>query len=280
MRLSAEFPNTWGTLRTAVDDMEPQVRDLFPRDRVVEGVDASDRTTVNALLQDLRPDLIVNCVGVIKQRPDAMAPIPSITVNSLLPHWLAVGASELGRRVVHFSTDCVFTGQRGHYTEDDPSDANDLYGRSKYLGEISGKESLTLRTSFIGRELTGHASLLDWFIQNNHGTVKGYRRVWWSGVTSNHLAALVASLMTSHQGLSGVYHVSSGRISKYELLLKLRDGLGLDIEVLPDDTLYCDRSLDGSRFEAATGYECPSWEQMISELRRDPVPYDSFLTRG
>jgi dTDP-4-dehydrorhamnose reductase len=117
---------------------------------------------------------------------------------------------------------------------------------------------------------------LEWFLSQNHGTVKGYARVWWSGVTSNHLATLVADLIEEYPGLAGLYQLSSGRISKYELLCKLREGLHLDIEVVPDDTVLCDRSLDGRRLAAAIGYQCPSWDALIADLRNDPTPYDAW----
>ncbi|MGA2988810.1 MAG: sugar nucleotide-binding protein, partial [Terriglobia bacterium] len=148
-----------------------------------------DFNALEATLSALRPDYVVNCVGVIKQRTEAISPIPSITINSLLPHKLAQMAARWGGRIIHFSTDCVFSGKRGWYTEEDPSDAEDLYGRSKFLGEVVVANALTLRTSIIGRELVEHRSLLDWFLAQNHKTVHGYRRVIYSGVTTNYLAA-------------------------------------------------------------------------------------------
>jgi dTDP-4-dehydrorhamnose reductase len=218
----------------------------------------------------------VNCIGVIKQRAEAQSPIPSITINALLPHRIAETLAGWGGRLIHFSTDCVFSGRRGHYSETDPSDAEDLYGRSKFLGEAAGPNALTLRTSIIGRELDHHKSLLDWFLLGRHVRVSGFTNVWWSGVTTNHLADVVADLTDRHQSLSGLYQVSSGRISKFELLCHLRDGYGLQIEVEPDDGLVNDRSLDGSRFAAATRYQCPPWERLITQLVSDPTPYESY----
>src|SRR2546430_2372539 len=133
--------------------------------------------------------------------------------------------------------------------------------------------------SFIGRELHHHESLLEWFLAQDHRTVKGFRRVWWSGVTSNHLAGGVGDVVERHPYLSGIYHLSSGRISKYDLLLKLRDALNLDIEVLPEDGTECDRSLDGSRFAEAIGYQSPSWDALIKQLADDPTPYDAWVAK-
>jgi dTDP-4-dehydrorhamnose reductase len=228
----------------------------------------------------MRPDVVVNCIGVIKQRAEAQSPIPSITINALLPHRIAEIMVGWAGQLIHFSTDCVFSGRQGHYSEADPSDAEDLYGRSKFLGEAKGPNALTLRTSIIGRELDHHKSLLDWFLLGGHSRVSGFTNVWWSGVTTNHLADVVADLIDRHQSLSGLYQVSSGRISKYELLCGLRDGYGLRVEVEPDDGPVNDRSLDGSRFAAATGYHCPPWEQLIKELVNDRTPYDSWRPPG
>jgi len=261
------FPETWWTSRN------DRVISFLPQERWVNGLDVMDWPVVEALLERLRPVWVVNCVGVIKQRAAAASPIPSITVNALLPHRLADATARWGGRVVHFSTDCVFSGRRGHYTESDQSDAEDLYGRSKFLGEVATPNALTLRTSIIGRELANHQSLLDWFLLGGNTKVRGFRRVWWSGVTTNHLAGLVAEVIQRPEPLSGVYQVSSGRISKYDLLLRIRDAYGLRIEVDPDDGPANDRSLDGSRFAAATGYRCPSWEQLLAEVVRDPTPY-------
>ncbi len=274
--LGQRFPDTWCTLRTRRDEAPWHDVSLYRSSRVIDAVDATDFDSLESLLRDVRPAVIVNAIGAIKQRSEAQDPVTSITVNALLPHRLAAVARDWNGRLIHFSTDCVFSGVKGHYSEADYPDATDLYGKTKHLGEVSTENSVTLRTSFIGRELQHHLSLLDWFLAQQHQTVRGYRRVWWSGVTSNHLAEVVADLIRRHPGISGLYHLSSGRISKYDLLLKLRDGLRLDIEVEPDDTVQCDRSLDGIRFTRATGYQCPSWDTLINQLANDPTPYDAW----
>jgi dTDP-4-dehydrorhamnose reductase len=271
--LSQVGADVWCTIRSALDEGPLKDLPVFKSDRVIEGVDALQQDRVDRLLEDLRPAVVINCIGAIKQRAESQEPITSITLNALLPHRLARLIGAWGGRLIHFSTDCVFSGNRGRYTEADQSDATDLYGKTKHLGEGILGNALVLRTSFIGREVQHHNSLLDWFLSNNHGKVKGYRRVWWSGVTSNHLADLVAEVIENHPHLRGLYQVSSGRISKHDLLLKLRDILGLDIEVEPDDEVACDRSLEGNRFAQATGYRCPSWDALIAQLASDPTPY-------
>lgn len=271
--LSQRSTDVWCTLRGAPDGGPLLNLPAFRGDRVVTGVDALQADRLHDLLRDLRPGVVINCIGAVKQRPEAQDPITSIGLNALLPHRLARLIGEWGGRVIHFSTDCVFSGSRGCYTELDEPDATDLYGRTKHLGEGIAGNALVLRTSFIGREVQHHQSLLEWFLSHAHGMVKGFRRVWWSGVTSNHLAEVVVDVIEKYPRLQGLYQVSGHRISKYDLLLKLRDGLGVDIDIGPDDEVVCDRSLDGSRFVQATGYRCPSWEALIDQLASDPTPY-------
>lgn len=278
--LSARFQDTWWTISGSKRDGIYRRVPFLQSDRCVEKVDATDWPAVGRLLEQLRPDAIVNCVGVIKQRPAAARPIPSITVNSLFPHQLANAAAAWGGRVIHFSTDCVFSGARGNYTEDDASDADDLYGRTKFLGEVAEENALTLRTSIIGRELQHHQSLLDWFLLSGHTRVVGYRRVWWSGVTTNHLADLVGDILKTHSQLAGLYQVSSGRISKYELLCRIRDAYGLPIEVEPADEPVNDRTLAGAKLGAAIQYHCPPWDEMIQQLVNDTTPYVRYQARA
>src|ERR1017187_1035651 len=191
--LRERFPGTFCTVWEDVRKPPFDRVELLPGNDVVPGVDVTNFPALEALLSSSRPEYVVNCVGVIKQRAEAVSPIPSITINSLLPHKLAQMAARWGGRVIHFSTDCVFSGKRGGYTEEDHSDAEDLYGKTKFLGEVAVANALTLRTSIIGRELTEHRSLLNWFLAQNHKTVRGYRRVVYSGVTTNYIAGLVAS---------------------------------------------------------------------------------------
>jgi dTDP-4-dehydrorhamnose reductase len=187
----------------------------------------------------------------------------------MVDHW--------GGRVVHFSTDCVFNGHRGNYSEEDVSDAEDLYGKSKFLGEVTVANALTLRTSIIGRELTEHRSLLDWFLSQNHKTVRGYRKVIYSGVTTNHLAELVASIIQKHPGLNGLYQVASEPISKYDLLCLVREAYQLDVRIEPDDLEMSDRSMRCDRLREAIAYKCPAWPVLAHQLAEDTIPYESWM---
>ena len=280
-RLRMRFPDTWCTVRGSHQDWPVGRVDLFaPPAQVVERLDAAEWPSVDAVLARLRPDVVVNCVGIIKQRPEANTAIPSITINALLPHRLAAALATWGGRLVHISTDCVFSGRRGRYTEDDPSDAEDLYGRTKYLGEVSDLHAITLRTSVIGRELTERRSLLEWLLQQDGRTIRGYTRALYSGLTTIELAAVVERLVADHPRLSGVYHVVSDTISKYDLLRLIVEEYELDITVEPDDQFFCDRSLVGTKFEGATGYRCPPWPDLIRALHADPTPYNDWAREG
>jgi dTDP-4-dehydrorhamnose reductase len=163
------------------------------------------------------------------------------------------------------STDCIFSGKKGSYLESDPSDAEDLYGKTKYLGEVHEANSLTLRTSIIGRELSRHTSLLDWFLAQA-GTVKGFTNAIYTGFTTLEMSRIIEKMLLEYPDASGVYQVSSDPINKYELLLLIREKLGLDIEIIPDDAFCCDRSLDSSRFRTEFNYTPPTWPAMIEEL--------------
>jgi dTDP-4-dehydrorhamnose reductase len=276
-RLQGKFRCVRATIRPSLD-AEPYCHiPLFGRGRVFDRVEVTDRSALSALLQRLRPQVVINCVGVIKQRPEVEDPSTCIEVNALLPHRLAALLSEWHGRLIQISTDCVFSGSRGAYTEDDASDAEELYGRTKALGEIAAPRVITLRTSMIGRELTHHRSLLDWLLQRNHSTVHGFTRAIYSGVTTNHLADIIGDVVELHPALSGVFQVASDPISKFDLLCLLRKAYDLDVEVVPDDHVKCDRSLNGRRFQHATGYRSPSWPVLVEQLAGDSTPYREWV---
>jgi len=240
--------------------------DLFDVDNAYAGVDVRSLERLLEVLADFRPEAVVNCIGIVKQRPTAKESIPSLEINSLLPHRLAVLCKGVGARLVHLSTDCIFSGTKGNYQESDPSDAEDLYGKSKFLGEVHDDNCLTLRTSIIGRELTRKKSLLEWFLAQS-GTIKGFKNAIYSGFTTLEMSRIIETILLDHPISSGVYQVSSDPISKYELLLLFRDKLDHAVEILPDESFHCDRSLDSTRFRQEFNYNPPSWESMIAELK-------------
>src|SRR5262245_25384232 len=242
---------------------------LFSADNAFTGVDAGSIEPIARIVSDFRPEAVINAIGIVKQRSEASAAIPSIEINSLLPHRLALVCGAAGARLVHLSTDCVYSGRKGAYTETDAPDAEDLYGRSKCLGEVAGPGCLTLRTSIIGRELSRRTGLLEWFLSQSGKTVKGFRNAIFSGFTTHEMARIIERLLTGSESAHGVYHVSSAPISKYDLLCEINRALRLDITIVPDDALRCDRSLDSSRFRLEFGYQPPSWDEMVAELARE-----------
>lgn len=239
---------------------------LFHAGNAVGGVDVQDFGTVRTIFAAYRPDAVINATGIVKQRAEAAQALPSIEINALFPHRMAALCADAGTRFVHMSTDCVFSGRKGVYAETDIPDAEDLYGRSKLLGEISEAPCITLRTSIIGRELSRKTGLLEWFLAQRGRTIKGYRRAIFSGFTTHEMARIIDRVLTGSASGHGLYHVSSTAISKFDLLTAIRDRLKLDIAIEPDDNLVCDRSLDSTRFRAAFAYQPPSWETMIDEL--------------
>jgi len=264
--------DTWTTIRS----VPPGAAALFDDSRVFVGVDAIDVATIRAAVERATPDVIVNCIGLVNQLETAADPVSSISINALLPHQVAAVAARVGAHMIQISTDCVFAGTRGAYTETDRADADDLYGRTKRLGEIAGPRSLTVRTSIIGRELSSARGLVEWFLSHRGGSIEGFTDAFFSGVTTDALAGLLADVIERETELSGVYHVASARISKHDLLSHLNDALDAGVTIRPSHRVRLDRSLDGSRFLAATGLQVPPWTDMIARLAADPTPYEDW----
>jgi len=263
-----------GTIRA--DAPAPALAGLLGAERIHGGVSAFDPETVAAAIDAEAPDVVVNCIGVVKQADAAADPVTSIRVNSLFPHELAATCRHRGTRLIHISTDCVFTGRRGAYTEGDAPDPEDLYGRSKLLGEVAAPGALTLRTSIIGRELTNDYGLVEWLIGNRGGAVRGFTRAIFSGLTTGALADQIALLIDDAPDVHGVWHLSADAIDKNSLLVKLDEALELGIAIQPDDRVALDRSLDSTRLREAIGAQPPSWAEMIEGLAQDETPYDEI----
>ena len=275
-QLRMRYPETYCTIRGSIHHAPLRDVELLNSGHVLEQYDFSNFTVMERVLLQYEPRVVVNCVGIIKQRDDSKKPVPSIAINSLLPHILRETCERIGAKLIHLSTDCVFKGQKGNYREDDLPDAEDLYGRTKFLGEVATGSALTLRTSIIGRELLHYKSLLEWFLGQNHKPVLGYTRALFSGVTTNYLAKIVGDLISDYPNLSGLYNVASQTISKFDLLCLLREAYGLDVEILPQDEFFCDRSLMGEKFTGSTGYVCPPWRELVSQLASDDTPYNEW----
>jgi dTDP-4-dehydrorhamnose reductase len=241
--------------------------------RIIDGVDVSDFGRIDEVMSAVRPDVVVNCVGVIKQRDDGSDPVACISYNALLPHQLAARCKASGTRLIQISTDCVFSGNRGQYRESDTPDPVDVYGLSKLLGEVDGSDVLTVRTSMVGRELATYRSLLEWFLRQR-GTVRGFTRAIFSGLTTSVVADELGRVILSRPDVHGIYNLCGAAISKFELLTRIRAAFGLDVEVIPDDSFQCDRSLVGDSYAADAGFVAPSWEEMIAGLASERRWYD------
>lgn len=264
LRLFAQTPGceVSGTVRGPAQD-SGLAADLHGR--ILPGIDARNLDQLADAIARVRPDVVINGIGLVKQVKEAQDPLAAIAINALLPHQLARLCAESGVRLVHLSTDCVFAGDRGNYRETDPADALDLYGRSKHLGEVDYPGALTLRTSIIGHELRSAHSLIDWFLGQD-GAVRGFRRAIFSGLPSVELASVIRDHVLPAPELRGVFHVAAQPISKLELLRLVARQYDRDIKIEPDDALAIDRSLDASRFERATGYRAPDWPELVRRM--------------
>jgi dTDP-4-dehydrorhamnose reductase len=254
----------WGTLRHKQDKL------FFSgmADRRFAGVDVSELDQLRHIISTVSPEVVINCIGVVKQLRDADDPLKILPVNSLFPHQLSGMCAQANARMVHISTDCVFSGRKGQYLETDVSDAEDLYGKSKYIGEVTDKTHvLTLRTSIIGRELKTEHSLINWFL-GQKGSVKGYTKAIFSGLPTCELARVITDFILPNTRISGLFHVAAEPISKFDLLQLVAAEYGKKNTIVPDSQLEIDRSLNGELFCEATGYKAPAWPELIQCMHR------------
>jgi dTDP-4-dehydrorhamnose reductase len=247
----------------------PPLATVLERGHWIGGVDGCNWPTLEVVIRDIRPDVVVNCIGVIKQKLSTPRTIEAITLNSLLPHKIAELCQAIDSRLIHISTDCVFSGNPGTKTLAEKPDAADLYGITKRLGEVEYGRTLTLRTGFIGRQLTGSEGLLEWVLSQRGRTITGYVNAIYSGLTTLALSRVIQALIEDHPSVSGLFQVASTPISKYDLISRVNCYLNLGMIVNRDVDFYCDRSLDGSHFTSVTNIRIPSWETMLIELAED-----------
>jgi dTDP-4-dehydrorhamnose reductase len=248
-----------------IDRFYPDSVDLYHFDSIIRA------------FASIRPDIVINCIGLIKQLPLAGDPLTAITVNALLPHRLSLLSRTANVRVIHISTDCVFNGEKGMYTENDDSNAEDLYGRTKYLGEVSDTHCVTLRTSIIGHELKSRHGLIEWFLAQTQ-RVRGFRKAIYSGFPTIELGRIIRDYVLPDPELTGIYHVSSEPISKYDLLRFVAERYVKKIEIEPYEDFVQDRSLDSTIFREKTGYKPPAWDKLIEMMYNDFLANRSFYT--
>lgn len=251
-----------GTLRS------DNLKRFFPEvlaSRLISGVDVEKHDALVRVFAQVQPDVVVNCVGLTKHHREAEDPLLAIPLNALLPHRMADLCAATGSRLVHVSTDCVFSGTRGGYVEDDAPDAVDVYGKSKHLGEVDDAHAITLRTSTIGHELQSAYGLLEWFL-SQQGSCKGFSRAIFSGLPNVVFAQVVRDVVIPRPGLSGLYHVGAQPIGKYDLLQLIAKAYKKPIDIEMDDKFVIDRSLNTRRFQKATGYTAPGWPELIGTM--------------
>lgn len=265
IRVLAPDFDVWGSCRDG-----EELPDLgVPSAHILSGLDAMRPNDAYELIERVKPDLVINAIGIVKQLEESKYAVPSIAVNSLWPHVLSDACGKAGARMVHASTDCVFAGEKGMYKESDFPDATDLYGRSKLLGEVTGDpHAITLRTSIIGWQYGPQTSLIGWFAAHRNEPLRGYRNVIYSGLTTTALTEVIRDVVLANPELSGLYHVSADPINKYDLLRRLADACGWDVDLTPVDEPAEDKSLDSTRFRQAASWAPPSWDAMLADLAR------------
>jgi len=252
----------YGTLRSNNVSIEA----MAPNAKFIHGVDAYNSDSIVEVLDQTRPQVVINCIGLIKQAQEADIPLKAIFINSFFPHQLANLCKLTNSRLIHISSDCVYSGKKGSYSENDNPDPQDLYGLTKLLGEVSNDQSITIRTSIIGHELYNSRSLIDWFL-SQQDFVKGYTQAIYSGLPTCELARVICDYIIPFPKLHGLYHVASAPISKFDLLKLVAHEYAKVIKIEPDDLVKINRSLNGSRFSFATGYLAPSWPELVSQMK-------------
>lgn len=233
--------------------------------RIICNVDIGSDNSLIEVFENINPDVVINCIGLVKQVSEANNPLQAIAINALFPHRVAALCKIVKARMIQISTDCVYSGAGGNYVECDFADANDLYGRSKFLGEVGYPNTITLRTSIIGHELQGHRSLIDWFLSQNT-SIKGYQKAFFSGLPTVELARVIRDFVLPNPKLFGLFHISVDSISKYDLLKIVAQEYKKEIQIIPDDNLQINRTLDSSKFRSLTGFTPKAWPQLVAEM--------------
>lgn len=246
-------------------DVHGTIRGQGKSKNVLEKIDAYDFNSIKNAFEKIKPDIVINCIGLIKQLPESNDPEKAIYMNSLFPHRLAKVCKDFNSRMIHFSTDCVFSGKKGNYKEGDFSDADDLYGKTKFLGEVNYPNTITMRTSIIGHEINTKFGLVEWFL-SQEDSVKGYKKAIFSGFPTIEIARIIDKYIIPNASLTGLYHVSAEPISKHDLLKLISDIYKKKVKIVSDSDIICDRSLDSSKFREETGYLPPSWDNLIKNM--------------
>lgn len=247
---------------------------LFSKPNIIENVNVVEFEILKGILRATNPDVIINCVGITKRKDEINDPFTALTINSVFPHQLANWAKDNGKKILHFSTDCVFDGKVGNYNESSLTTAEDIYGRTKALGDIKYSHTLTIRSSFIGQELFGKTELLEWFLSQKGKKILGFRNTFYSGVSTMVMARVVRDIILNYSNLSGLYHLAPVKpISKYDLLCIAKEAYDIDVDIIPEDDHVHFPTLDGSKLRSKIDLKIPSWQEMMLELSSDKAYY-------
>lgn len=257
--------NVVGTLRS--DAVKARLQSVTDAALILP-VDATRFSDLQKVMDEVRPGVLVNCIGATKHIDAGNDPSIAYMSNAVLPHSLAALTANAGCRLIHISTDCVFKGDKGMYRESDPTDATDVYGQSKAAGEVHYRNSITVRTSIIGHEIDTRRSLVEWFMMQG-AECKGFRKAFFSGFPTVTLARIIRDHVIPHPEMHGLWHAAAPRVGKFDLLSMIAKTYGKQITIRPDDTFELDRSLDGSRFREATGFVSPDWPALVAEMYED-----------
>lgn len=255
-----------GTIRGVHDSKS--YHPIFTGRNIIGNVQAEEFDVVRRLLYKEQPDIVINCIGIIKQLPAAFNHIQSIKINALFPNQLSEICSAVGARLIHFSTDCVFSGNRGNYTEVDLPDPVDLYGHTKYLGEVYKPHCVTLRTSIIGHELKTRNGLVEWFLAQT-GSVQGYKNAIYTGFPTIEMSRIISEFIIPNGSVRGLVHVSSAPINKFDLLSLIASVYKKDIRIEQQMAFKCNRSLISDKFRALTDYQPPEWSDLVQTMYVD-----------
>ena len=272
--ISNKYPNTWVLFKKKYNDIKKY--DFFKKNKIIDNFDLSNFDNLIILLNNLNPDIIINAAGITIRRGINLSFSKTILINSVLPHILDEWVISQNKRLIHFSTDCVFSGKKGFYNENSIPDGEDLYSRTKSLGEINSTNTLTLRGSMIGRELENKTELLEWFLNKKNQNIKGFSKAFYSGITTIAMSKLVLRIIDEYPKMVGLYNVSTNEISKFNLLQLLNTHFNTNVEITTDSLYSSNKTLDSTLFYKKTGFKKQNWDELVLELKNDCEVNDKY----
>jgi len=273
--ISKIHKDTWVTLRKSLTSYS--YSEIYNPEKVIDNIDLINFQTISNQLNKINPDIVVNACGITIRRGIETLKSNSIILNSALPHFLNEWVTSNNKRLIHFSTDCVFTGAKGDYIDNDNKDASDLYGSTKSMGEvIDSKFAITLRGSMIGSELENKTELFEWFLKQKNKKIKGFNKVIYSGITTTKMAEIVLKLIDQFPNLSGVYNISSKPISKFELLKLWNNLFDINANIEIDNSYTSNKNLISDNFYRTISMEQPDWVELSSQLNIDNLLHNNL----